>query len=132
LPAVGQVTHMSDPVQMWQLARIRGRVEEMAGGLDIKIYRDNDAPFRIWYNPVDDVALYAKVVWNKQLERPKLEKASEHDLLAALNSEETKVNVNCKDGKKEPEWFGAEPDMRPIGELYSYVMSFDPSGARRR
>jgi hypothetical protein len=114
---------MSDPVQLWQLARIRGRVEEMAGGLDIKVYRDNDAPLRIWYNPVDDVALYAKVVWNKQLERPKLEKASE---------DETKVNVNCKDGKKEPEWFGAEPDMRPIGELYSYVMSFDPSGARRR
>ena len=123
---------MSDPVQLWQLARIRTRVKEMSGGLDIMIYGENDPPFRIWYNPTDDVALYARVVWNEQLKRPKLEKASEHDLLAALNSEETKVNVNCKDGKKEPEWFGAEPDMRPIGELYSYVMSFDPSVEREK
>jgi len=113
-------------VQLWQLVRIRGRVREMAGGLDITIYCQNDVKFRIWYNPPDDVALYARVVWNEQLGRPKLEKASEHDLLAALNSEETKVNVECKDGK-ESEWFGTDHDMRPIGELYSYVMSFDPS-----
>jgi hypothetical protein len=61
--------------------------------------------WRVWH----DVAPYAKVVWNKQLERPKLEKASEHD--CSLHLTRTKVNVNCKDGKKEPEWFGAEPDM---------------------
>jgi hypothetical protein len=117
---------MSDAVQLWQLVRIRGRVEEMAGGLDIMIYRENDTKFRIWYNPADDVALYARVVWNEQLQRPKLEKAFPHDVLAALNSEETKVNVDCKDGR-ESEWFGTDHDMRPIGELYSYVMSFDPS-----
>ena len=117
---------MSDAVQLWQLARTRGRVEEMASGLDIMIYCENDTKFRIWYNPADDVALYARVVWNEQLQRPKLEKAFPHDVLAALNSEETKVNVDCKDGR-ESEWFGTDHDMRPIGELYSYVMSFDPS-----
>ena len=116
---------MSDAVELWQLVRIRGRVREMAGSLDIMIYRKNDPKLRIWYNPADDVALYAKVVWNEQLEREKLEKASEHDLLVALNLEETKVNVECKDGK-ESEWFGTDHDMRPIGELYSYVMSFNP------
>jgi len=100
---------MSDPVQMWQLARIRGRVEEMAGGLDIKIYRDNDAPFRIWYNPVDDVALYAKVVWNKQLERPKLEKVSEHDCSLHLTRTKRKSTSTARTERRSPSGSARSP-----------------------
>lgn len=47
-------------------------------------------------------------------------------VLAALNADVPKAHVFYKNAGKKYEWFGPEPDMRPINEFYAYVTSLKP------
>lgn len=99
----------------------------LAGLLDVTIYSGRDT-YRIWYNPADAVALCGKIVWDAEHDKERLTKAWPEQVLAALNAETAKAHVHYKDlsGSKKSAWFGGEPDMRPLGELYAYVMSLGP------
>jgi len=110
-------------LEAWQLERIKEKVEEMTGRLEVKIYTP-ETIYRIWYYPPDDIAHYARVVMNEQKHREKSKKAYAHELLEALKNPGTKVRVKETD-KKERKWFGREPNMSPIDEIYDYTMKLN-------
>jgi hypothetical protein len=110
-------------MQGWQIERIRGKVDEMVGALNVRIFDSQGSIFQIWYNPSDDVALYARTVWDEALERERNIKAWLKDILQAVNAKETRIFVRYKNNEKKSAWFGPEGDMKPIGAAYGYIMS---------
>lgn len=110
-------------MQGWQIERIRSKVDEMAGALNVRIFKDDGAVFQIWYNPSDDVALYARTVWDEALQRERNIKAWLKDLLQAVNAKGTRIFVRYKNNEKKSAWFGPEGDMKPIGAAYAYIMT---------
>jgi len=121
-------------MQGWQIERIRGKVDEMAGALNVRIFDSQGSIFQIWYNPSDDVALYARVVWDEALDRERNVKAWLKDILQTVNAKGTRIFVRYKNNEKKSAWFGPEDDMKPIGAAYAYIMSLahDGQGNERR
>ena len=114
---------MSTPFQSWQVDFIRGKVDEMKGELNVRIYRAN-ATYRIWYNPNDDVALIGKVVWDEQHQRERLTKAWPNEVLETLNRKGTRIHVQYRNSEKKSQWFGPNRNMLPIEQAYEYIASF--------
>lgn len=117
-------------MQGWQIERIRSKVDEMAGALNVRIFDSDGRIFQIWYNPSDDVALYARTVWDEALERERNTKAWLKDILQAANAKGTRIFVRYRNNEKKSFWFGPEGDMKPIGTAYAYIMSLAHDGER--
>jgi len=118
-------------MQGWQIERVRDKVDRMGGELNIRIYLSDDATFKIWYNPRDDVALYGRVVYDNN-GREGLAKAWLRELLHAVNSKGARIFVQYRNDEKKSAWFGPENDMKPINAAYQYVMSLDSHGRHKR
>lgn len=116
---------MMQQMQPWQLDRIRNKVEKMAGELSIRIYAADGAVYRIWYNHTDGVALYGREEWNDAEKRDRMKKAWRDEILQILHSGQARINVLYRDGMKASEWFGPERDMKPINEVYQYIMNVE-------
>jgi hypothetical protein len=108
-------------LELWELERIKDKVEEMEGRLEVTIYAPDNTRYRVWYFPRDDVALYAKTVWDEdRRERP--DKVSPGSILEALKNTDTKVRVRVKNDSTIESWFGSEPDMNPLDDVYRYTI----------
>lgn len=112
-------------MEIWQLERIKEKVEELAGRLEVKIYAPDRSIYRIWYYPPDDVALYARVIMDER-KHEKSEKAWAPELVEALRNPATKVRVGIRSTEgNEERWFGSERDMSPLDEIYQYTMDLE-------
>jgi len=109
--------------QAWQVDFIKSKVDEMKGELSIRIYASN-ATYKVWYNPNDEVALLGKVTWDEQSNRERLSKAWPDEILRAMNAQTTRVHIQYRNNEKKSEWFGPDKKMRPIGEIFDYIVSF--------
>jgi hypothetical protein len=109
-------------LQLWQLERIRDQVEQLEGRLEVKIYAPDEAIYKIWYYSRDDVALYAKLVMDEEKRRERSEKAYANTLLEAMANPNTKVQVRVRNKERTERWFGSEPDMSPLDDVYQYVI----------
>jgi hypothetical protein len=119
-------------MQGWQIERIRSKVDEMAGALNVRIFDSEGNVFQIWYNPSDDVALYARTVWDEALERERNIKAWLKDIVQTVNAKGTRIFVRYKNNEKKSVWFGPECDMKPVGTAYEYIMSLTHDEDERR
>jgi hypothetical protein len=106
-------------LERWQLDRIKDKVEELEGRLEVTIYTHDGAVYRIWYYKSDRVALYGKREESEGGEHTG--KAFATTILEAVERG-AKMAVNLSGDKKVSKWFGPEPDMAPAEELYKYVM----------
>lgn len=113
------------PMQPWQLDRIRAKVQKMRGELTIRIYALPDMVFKIWYNPNDNVALYGREQWSEVEGRDRLRKAWRDEILRVIRTGKVRINVLYKDGVEAEEWFGPEPDMKPLKDTYDYIVNIE-------
>ena len=111
-------------MESWQIERIRSKVDEMEGELNVRIYTLDGTIYRIWYNPRDDVALYGRVAWDKQRGKEGMVKAWLNQIVQAVNAKGTRIFVQYRNEEKKSAWFGPERDMRPISAAYEFIMSF--------
>jgi hypothetical protein len=109
-------------LQLWQLERMKDKVEELEGRLEVRIYAPDEAIYKIWYYPRDDVALYGKLAMDEEKHRERSEKAWVNELLEAMRNPDTKVQVRVRNNEGTERWFGSEPDMAPLDEVYKYVL----------
>jgi len=112
-------------MQSWQLDRIRAKVEKMMGELSIRIYAPDDTVYKIWYNSIDNVALYGREEWSEAEQRDRLKKAYRGQILDIICSGKARINVLYRDGVKAEEWFGPEPDMKPLKDTYDYIVNIE-------
>ncbi|MGA2462642.1 MAG: hypothetical protein ABSF82_14585 [Candidatus Bathyarchaeia archaeon] len=109
-------------MEIWQLERIKDKVEELEGRLEVRIFALDGTIYKIWYYPRDDVALYGKLVLDEEKRRERSEKAWPRTLLEAMKHRDTKVQVRIRNNGRTEKWFGSEPDMSPLDEVYRYVV----------
>jgi hypothetical protein len=109
-------------LESWQLERVKDKVEELQGRLEVRVYAPDEAIYRIWYYPRDDVALYGKLVVDEEKRHERSEKAWPGTLLEAMRHPDTKVQVRIRNNERTERWFGSEPDMSPLDEVYGYVV----------
>lgn len=107
-------------MERWQLERVKEKVEETTGRLEVKVYAPDGAVYRVWYFERDDIALYGKLRTDEDGEHT--DKAFATTILEAIGRG-AKVAVNLSGDKRTSKWFGPEPDMAPVEEVYRYVMS---------
>ena len=112
-------------MELWQLERIRQKVEQRKGSLKVTIFAPDGSRYKIWYFSRDDVTLYGRTVWDHKRKREKNDKVSPRILLDALNESHTKVDVEFKNDRKIRAWFGADHDMLPISDVYQYVIDLE-------
>jgi hypothetical protein len=112
-------------MQPWQLDRIRAKVEKMMGEISIRIYAPDGVVYRIWYNSNHNVALYGREEWSETEQRDRLKKAYRGKILQIICSGKARINVLYKDGAKAEEWFGPDPDMKPLKDAYDYVINIE-------
>ncbi len=106
-------------MERWQLDRIKDKVEELKGRLEVRVYSPDDV-YRIWYFERDDVALYGKIRTDEDGEH--IDKSYATTILEAIGLG-ARVAVTLSGDRKASKWFGPEQDMAPVEELYRYVMS---------
>ncbi len=111
-------------MEPWQLDRIRTKVEKAQGELVIRVYASGKV-FKIWYNPNDNVALYGREEWCEAEQRDRLRKAWRDEILRVIRSGKARIHVLYKDGVKAEEWFGPEPDMKPLSEAYNFIVNVE-------
>jgi len=106
------------PMAPWQLEKIRSTVGNETGDLRIKIYTKTNETYKIFYNDKDNVPLYGREIFDDVKKRERAVKAWREEILRAINAEGTKIVVEYK-GRST--WFGPEPDMTPLNDLYDHI-----------
>jgi hypothetical protein len=118
---------MKMEVQLWHIEQIRDKVEELEDEINVKIYSQDGTVYKIWFNPMAKVALYAKVIWDDQRKKERLVKAWPQQILKALNSKVVKIRVERRDGGRYVEWFDSTKNPNAVLNAYNYILSLTKS-----
>lgn len=90
--------------------------------MEVRIYAPDEAIYKIWYYAQDDVALYGKIAIDREGRHERTEKSWANVLQEAMGNPATKVQVRVRNNERTERWFGSEPDMSPLDEVYKYVL----------
>jgi hypothetical protein len=118
---------MNMELQLWHIEQIRDKVEELEDEINVKIYSQDGVVYKIWYNPVARVALYARVIWDEQHKKERLVKAWPQQILKALNSKAVKIRVERRNDRRYVEWFDSTKDSNAVLNAYNYILSITKS-----
>lgn len=107
----------------WHVDFIKSKVHEMKGELNVRIYAP-EGTYKIWYYNKRKEALFARAVWSGRTEREQSVPASPEEMLRAMNTEGTRINVQYSNNQEKSQWFGPDHGMQEISQAYEYIASF--------